>query len=565
LGCYAYGANGQPNEPLYAPSSLTGLHISCNAFNYDTTAIDIETSATGQGISIFQGFNDTSAGNTFYPTGSILNNGYNIRYYYDPNISYTLPTVNSSVLLSTAALTSCPSGGGINSYANSSASPVMLSSSDLAAYKSAFVNSQNTLTDSLAVYNNLIDFGNTDSVLAVIASARLASELNFIVSHSPWLSAQVVYAVVTDALISPHMDTNLLTRNPQAVRDMELSPVYSAYFPGGAYTDTFLHITGIGRRYVLESSLLQASAQMSDYSNSILTAMKVAVDTGVSLNDTTGLGLCTDTTNVYYGLDSNAAFIDLDSIPAWLANTGGLWAQYATAGYYNYIGDAGDLSSLMTSIGSSGVSGLWPDYDSDDYNNYNTILGLLAEVTSDGRLIDSLTSGEITTLNGIGMPPSPLNTPNISWNILGPPKPVHPDPCLVINLHKQSPNNNSSNGRATPASDNTSFSPGESRGGASLYAYPNPAKDNIIFTYNLPNSPPYFQGGVPAAGGGGGNCKIVITDIIGNVMQTLPITTSGSGTVVWDTHNIISGVYLYKLVGTSATPAGATGKIVIEK
>lgn len=78
--------------------------------------------------------------------------------------------------------------------------------------------------------------------------------------------------------------------------------------------------------------------------------------------------------------------------------------------------------------------------------------------------------------------------------------------------------------------------------------YPNPAKDHVVFSYNLQNASE--------------NLKLTITDVSGKLVVETPLTNS-KGIFHWYTNSVQNGMYFYKISDTK-THHGS-GKVVILK
>jgi len=121
----------------------------------------------------------------------------------------------------------------------------------------------------------------------------------------------------------------------------------------------------------------------------------------VSVNDTTGAGICLDTTSVYYGLDSNSIYLGLDSIDAWLKNIGNVWSRYERVGYYSFMGDNTTAASIFTAMGSE-IPSNTPDRTV--YNTYANIEDVLFTAGTDSGKIYTLDSAQIAALDVTGQP-----------------------------------------------------------------------------------------------------------------------------------------------------------------
>lgn len=84
-------------------------------------------------------------------------------------------------------------------------------------------------------------------------------------------------------------------------------------------------------------------------------------------------------------------------------------------------------------------------------------------------------------------------------------------------------------------------------GNDNVTIYPNPAKGNVSFKYNIHDIQP--------------GAMLTITDITGKIVQEFSIAVK-QGVIEWNAHTLSAGMYLYRLNSGSGT---YTGKLIIEQ
>jgi hypothetical protein len=517
-----------------------GLEIACNHFYSNTS--DIFTAGDGgpyvQGISSWQGTATLPAGNTFSGSSyNINNNAGSIRYYYntaDATQHPSYPATTAVTLIGTTAVNSCPSG-----VATSGGGGLGLGGPHMDVHRSAFMSTRDTLQDSLALYNHLIDYGNTDSLIAIIdTSADTVALYNLLQKAAPWLSEAALRETGDDGMFPYASMMKILQQNPDVLRDDDF-----LYYMQGDYgfSDNDISILQSASvkntaRTSLESRIQTCSMTLGDEANIIMMAVKSPIDTNVSPQDTTGAGICTDSSSVYFTLDSNSYYYTLDSTDTWLQRIGGDWTYYARIGYWNGRGQYTTANALEQSLPNL----LSQQYYEDQLDTFSTAWAYLypAEQAYTGAGVCPLSAlPPLRTYTGVP-PLTDNNALQVINTISGGtrnPIPPTPDPCSFVRntLHRRS---------VPPRSG-----PGSVAAASSVTVFPNPASGTVTFTCN-----------VPAAS----SLNIVITNIMGERVAIIP-TATGQGKTLWDTRSQPAGVYLYQV--TAPGSLIAQGKLVIIK
>jgi hypothetical protein len=547
LGVYALGLN----RDLSRGSHESGLQVLCNTFTRNVNDIFIEgdgiVRSGPEGIATDQGtpgtYSPNSAGDIFsaiYP-GIINNTGY-INYYYQTSVLPERPTTSTPLLVSIFATgpktctSTLRSGGG--STAMAVASTGTIDASALADYKASFLTNKTSLQGYTATYTSLIDRGNTDSMITVIdASTDTATLLTSLESISPYNSIKALTEVANTTALPHTSMMTLVKQNPDDLRDQAfVSLLQSVYSLSGVEMDTLAaRSLDTTERTSLEQTIENTSNTMSDEANIIMMALKAPSDPGVSIYDTSGAGICTDSNSIYYMLDSNSYYRGFDSIDRWLQNIGDLWTYYARLQYRNFRGNVVAADAIYTEIGHL----IHTPIDTDMYVSYGKLWNAAKSAESDGRDIFSLNADELSTLD---TSMTPVITYDRGASVMSsltssyyPDVPARPTPCM-----------SSSTGSSSRPGDQHGAQPISDNKTSSFSAYPNPASGTVTFAYNVPD--------------GGDDVKITVVNIIGEKVMEMH-TGNNTGKINWDTQSISSGIYIY--TASSSKGVVSKGKLVL--
>lgn len=548
-GVYAIGCN---HGGLAAVS--TGLEILCNTFNNNTN--DIYVVGDGnyygpyhpQGIAEYQvggvsSYHYIPAGNTFSgSTHNIVNtSGNGLVYYYDGTTSQdpvnilASGTSGVSVYSSYPLTNSCPSS--FPGPIRTPVAPVALDQSVLQTYKQTFRSASVAYEDSLAVY---------DSMIVNSTSTPLYPTL---LAKSPWMAQTALQGVADGRTLTYSQFINVLKQNASVYRDPDFrNYVQSDYAITTADKDSLVQkSTQSTRRTNLEASIISSNMIMSEAANKIMMALKTANDTSVSVSDTTGAGICTDSTSMYYGLDSNMRYASTDSVNAWLQNIGSLWTWYSRVGLYNSAHQYSKADSIFHTINYVVPTGL--SIDRTTYDTYTRIWNVIHGAEVAGRDMHQLTNHEIFLLDTTSVPIITYNSAEqVLRNITAVIKPA-PDPqvnpCLPIQVRgsfaRNGDGSDSQNAVQPPVTDINDYT-----SNCRFSVYPNPASGIVTFEYNVPDP--------------GEDITITISNILGEKVQVI-YTGNSAGRVYWDPRKAASGVYLYQ--ASDANGIISKGKILI--
>lgn len=553
VGVYSLGINRSTRFPS------SGLQILCNTFTANTTDISIENDGgtpVDKGIYVDQGtpggLYPNSAGNTFSgaTTPDLVNTSGNyINYYKNTSPETPVRAPLTLVNIYSAGTASCSSTllDGSRSTGMSTASVATLDRSSLTAHKELFFTYKAAFEDSLSSHAGLIDFGNTASLLSTIsASTDTATLYSTLVSGSPYIS-ETAFRHIADLMKLPHLSMyQILQQNPDVLRNAPfvdyLDNIYS--FSNNELSVLDAVKGTVTTRTWLERAIGNSKSLLDDEANIIMMALKTATDTNVSISDTTGEGICWDSTNVYYMLDSNAYYRDVDSMDVWLTNIGSTWAQYERVGYHNFKGDLTTADNVFLDIANN----LPPTtIDTQSHEYYQVLWDVIRGAEYDDRDIYRLNSTEIAALDTYSTPAFTyygaravvfgMTTSGLAYTLY---LPAWIEPCLSI----------SSSGGLPSGKIGDNNQPGEQSNSDKFqfYAYPNPTSGIITFSYNVPD--------------GSGDVTIVIKNIVGETVKELH-TRNNAGTIKWNSDNLTSGVYLYS--ASNGKEVISNGKLILIK
>ncbi len=463
----------------------------------------------------------------------------------------------------------------------------------LRAYEAAFLASKEMMCDSIRSEFSLIDFGKHDSLINYIDTVTDAGALYAtLVAGSPYLSSLAVEAAATTGLpvlgplglggtplLSDTQMVAVLELNPDLLRNPNILYYVDSIYSFCNHTLHVLHHyaeDSVTARTVTEDSIESYRMTMANAEQIILLDINAAGDTSVSVTDTTGAGICTDSTSMYYTLDSNTVYSNSYSVDTWLRHVGGLWADYARVGYYNALQQYDVADSVFYSIPETWLAidsenviansaigpivPVWGVRTGIEIASMTNIWGVLYNAETSGsninpaRNIYSLDSTDIAALDTSSAPIAPANTAEILTNnltnIINPS--ISSGSILVIKCLEVIPelgrreSGGGSGGQQSQMGDIMPYL--SKKGGEQFSAFPNPASGIVTFAYNVPDA--------------GGDVRIVITNVVGEEEATLH-TGNNSGAVQWNPNGLAPGMYIYQASGANGIIY--TGKIVVAK
>jgi hypothetical protein len=526
---------------------IFGLTVLCNTFSHISNG-DIYIASDGdmshsQGIGAWQFDGIYPAGNTF--SGS----AWNIVNYGQPLI-YNYNTVN--YLAEEPNWPSTPGGVTVHPVSTSASCPTnfpgderrvdvgtgSLDHSVLSALKVTRGIALTTLVDSQDLYKRRIDFGNTDSLTGVIAASTDTGILYAtLAGGSPYISVAALDAVVSHVALPHYSMVQLMLQNPEDLLNSNLMAHAKAVYLLTTNEMSSLataSATETGRT-TIERSILAGKQAVANYDNVIMMALKSPSDPVLSLDDTTGANLCTDSTSVYYRLDSNMYYMEIDSVGAWLQNIGDLWTRYAQVGYENYRGHYGLADTMFADIYNHLPA---RSADTEVYNTYSKLWTVMYAVETGSGVLWQLDSSQIAYLDTSAAAVIRYNiAKQVIHGVTGVVAPwfysPYPCPPVYVLLGGRQGQQQPENGAAHDERDK-------------FYVYPNPTNGGVTFAYDVPDA--------------GGDVTIVVTNVVGEQVAELH-TGNNTGKLAWNPARVVPGVYIYSASGAKGVVS--KGKIVV--
>jgi Periplasmic copper-binding protein (NosD) len=338
----------------------------------------------------------------------------------------------------------------------------------------------------------LMDGGDSGALLAEIngATSQNAGQVTqHLLNLSPWLSTQALTATINQKQVLTESATvQILNANPEGLREAEVRELVQASFS----------------QMVAGAILENASTQTARTAKEILVGQHRA--TMLRKADLLIQDILKDTTQ-----------IDVPLLRTWLANKQSLEADYAIVASYLSEGDFVTASQKLDEIAqtySLDAEGLI------EHGYFNDLASLWQDAYSNGKTMAELDSQGVATVKNIAgnsrrragaMAQGIVNT----W---------YGGQYRVVPIL---PGSGGSQGlMAPPAGSN--IVPMTNH----LSAFPNPARNSVVFRWNLPE--------------GMENGTILLSDLQGRTIETLEITGQ-KGKLEWGTEVLEHGVYLYQL------------------
>ncbi len=504
-------ANYSEGKNWWRDDRYIGLAYFCNENQSNYADFYVGRNSLNEGgIQSEQGYLNHDAGNTFTQNGAtwhFYNDGEHlIGYYHNNSQANKIPDINLLHRVVPYAITynnSCPSyyGGG------GSENPMAMSAVEQQQAEQLFITNLNDYNNVKSLYTSLIDGGNTDGTVFDIQTAHpddmwaLRAQL---LGKSPHLSMVVLKEasdrtdVFNDAALF-----DILAANPDELKKDELiTYLEQKEEPLPDYMVNILKQVAEGATYktVLEQ-------QMAHYNRNKTRAAHNMIRHIV-----------------------HDSIVDNNLLRQWLNNLGGIQSDKQIIGTFVQEGNYANALALANMLPQ--LYNLQND-ELIAHNDYMAMLNLQHTLQQQGRNLFQLTGAEKQQLDALatGTGTAALQARAILEMVYQ--EYAEPCPCVgeagsfknaAINLHK-------------PAMESL----------LSVTAKPNPARDWVVFEYQLPGETP--------------EAAIRITDAGGRLIKTLTVTGK-QGQQMWDTRGLEPGTYYYTL-----NKAGEykSGRIVIHR
>ncbi len=512
--------------PPTSPAWFTGLRILCNSFQSNSKDIHVDANGSivnaawkiNEGIAAYQGDPSKPAGNTF-PTSGIThidNTGNFINYFYASSQPNSNPAnITYCAKYSINVNPSCTSRNGTFD--------LPLGNSQTNGIKNVGVAKRVGLLSALSQYESLLDNGDTEAMKSYINGKTLADSATVrttLLGLSPYLSDELLKHVANANVLHPGVFAKILIANPDVMRDGHLLEFFLDNHPGLIATEQIADIEdsydNTTARTTKEGQISTLTAEMQLAATQVITNML---------------------------LDTVAA--PVDSMVAWLNFVGTVNSEYAKASYYAGLGDYTEADNILSDLPTKYTLTL---DEETEYNQYLQMWTTIKDIYTDGRTFEQMSTPELTTftiLHDASIPNDRINV--ITGTITG--IPLSPQWKIPCNLTKYVGHMKQGTTQTSP--NRTKANKGIQRNIEKrnvFNVYPNPATDLVTFDFRVPLTKE------PVV--------ITITNVAGQTIETFTSETN-FGNIRWNTQNISSGVYMYKI--TTDKLLLETGRVVISK
>ena len=489
-------------------NSAAGLQYLCNTHinnDYDIAVTD------GEGIRYYQGSPEpiqtesTPDGNTFSINALIEGNYFNISNnqvlrFYDPNIANTEALEFSNGWVIQVDVT------GINTcLSHINKEDPKIPSQERMSVITEYNSHKNEYEVLQYLYANLIDGGSTQAVLTDI-STEWAEDAwllrNELVALSPNVSREALLEAANSGILPDALLYEVLMANRASCRDREFITKLSNDIPNPLpqYMIEWLvnapEIASI--RKEIEGQLATHSAQFSQ-------------NVGIIISD-----LLADST------------VNKNSLAYWIGQLNTPHAQYSLI---DVLIQKGEYSAAQSMLNAMPTTFAYIARHQTEHQAFSDFADLKIALAQEDRTWKELSNTElaevqrIAALAGTGAIQAQAvlcffygDCPDIDINITPPANLRHQNVATQVPVF------------------------------STCSAYPNPAKEFVVFEYNLPF--------------GSTNSYIEIADITGKVIHQVSLS-SNEKQVIWDTQAVPAGIYLYSLwIGGERS---TTHKITIQK
>lgn len=359
---------------------ISGLSYECNtnANNEIDFYVDRWDGVSYNGIQRSIGNEAVASGNVFSATGfHFYNNGDDcVDYYYANNIGET-PYGNKCYRVYThlASENTC-----LSNYDNNLS--VVFTEEERLVRERDFLRYYNDYYAFKQLLNSRVDGGNTNAELSNVRNASMDNMWDVrttLLGHSPYLSQEVLFEIVDKNDVFPEsVIFEILASNlDELKKDTLISHLESQVFPLPDYMIEMLEQLAYGTtvKTVLQNQILRCKYEYTNAANDIIRSI---------LNDT---------------------IIDYSELRGWLGNLGELDADVEIVSTYIRQGDYDSAFSLANMLPS--LYNLQGE-DLESYNGYMRLIGLFANLESQGRNVYLMNDAETKlvdsiSLNGRGM------------------------------------------------------------------------------------------------------------------------------------------------------------------
>lgn len=467
---------------------FSGLQYWCNV-NRGNNLRDFFVAGSGNGIWISQG-NGLATRDTFSHHGVLFDSDFRNEVgfidFYHRNIAFEILQYHSGINpFQVNNFNDCPQDGYYDENDK-------LTTNEKAVARQAYMDAKTGYQSEKADWLGLIDGGDTNGLLDDIANATINDETTLsssLLSISPYLSSAVLEAVIgRDDIFTDESISSILTANPDELRNSALRDLISSEFSKGM-RDTILSFTGTTTSRTTQENLI-AGYRTDMHRNANLLIRDLLGDT---------LGYETDT------------------LLMWLQNKGSLEASYEMASAYLTIGDMTEAYQLFDDIPQ-----LYEltEEQQIEHDLYRALAEFHVALQQGGTLLWELDSMQLAYLTGLvesSTGPAGASAKGVLNVLYGGNYLVFPEMPGGVSEFLVMPQ---AEGFISVA--NTQ----------SIKAYPNPARNNVTFSWHLPEEQE--------------EAVIIVADLNGREVEKIKVS-GRKGNIGWRTDNTEAGVYFYKI------------------
>lgn len=515
----AWGQNG--TRPANKFSDPPGLQALCNTFNNQGTGIFVNgAGASGLlGIRYIQGSANRPVENVYnplFPTGcktnwssfAVANNGWRIISFWHNSIpsSSTCSGYSAAVgLMNTTNTNTCLSRKIVVPASYSGTTYKLVDAkADVLIKKTAW---QNAVSD----LDGKVDGGNTTQLLAYISQSNDGQAIHdSLVQLTPYLSENVLKAAAAPTKVSESLMLDVLIGCPEMLTESLMA--YLRNFYGPVNMDNLeTHRNDVSQRSYDDANI------NDNYSDMVRAHADVI---GFLKHDSDGM--------------------HVDTLAYWYKQLPALWPRYATALMYLGEGDYNKSDAAMADIASDFELGTGDSLAV--YNSYTDLIDILKPALQNGRTELQLDSAELAGLlviAGRGHADVSFLAQNIYDENLG----IKHIPCPLVPAH----DTDSGDGgggiglRMVPKSAASGLNSQNL-----VNVYPNPARDYVTFSFNIPIAK--------------NKLMLTVTTLSGQVVYTAQLADK-IGRHDWNCNQAAPGTYFYKINDGQKTIS--TGKISV--
>ncbi|MEZ5046487.1 MAG: T9SS type A sorting domain-containing protein [Chitinophagaceae bacterium] len=355
----------------------------------------------------------------------------------------------------------------------------------------------------MALYYQLIDGGSTAATEQEIETATVEEVMQLrteMLSNSPYLSLEVLQKLAEENILPQSILLEIILANPEGSQSDEFLKYlqYDKPNPMPSYMISMIKTswTGATVRSITERTLMQYQEIMETKKSEIIMAQRI-----------------------------QGGFLSDEELVAWMQKIPTLKSQYELIEYYLSIQNYASANAILTNLPNTFSM---TDKDIEEYAAYTDFYNFKKNLLENSIEINALDSNQIQSLKGIADAPQNTFARSMARNTL----------CFFYNICYPMPLHDFESGTAQKLeSQKINIETTEIR------VYPNPAKEYVVFEYNLENNNEVIS--------------LLITDIAGKLINKSNLSGS-SGQFIFDSSRLKAGAFAYQIVTKDGTNRAGT-------